>query len=115
LNNTTGETKVKEEFFKESVEIENDVLRIMVFCKPRLSAFEPKRVYKGKVENLIPEDLKGKVRLVESPTTSVSNLRIPDHSSEGIWIYKIAETVASLQTKKVVSKNRRTRTSRTKK
>tara|TARA_A100001011_G_scaffold385900_1_gene460765 strand:+ start:236 stop:559 length:324 start_codon:yes stop_codon:yes gene_type:complete len=77
--------------FKESVEIDekNKKLIITVSCSKRKYAYEKKEVYSSKVESLIPESLKGKVKLSQSPKKKISNVSHSSYQLEGQWIYEI--------------------------
>ena len=77
--------------FKENVEIDekNKKLIITVSCSKRKYAYEKKEVYSSKVENLIPENLKGKVKLSQSPKKKISNVSHSSYQLKGQWIYEI--------------------------
>ena len=66
--------------FNEIVEIEEDTIKITVSCKKRAHVMEPKVVYKNNVENLIPNDIRDKVKVTSSPSDKLSNMNIPGHT-----------------------------------
>lgn len=79
--------------FKEIVSVDEgqNQLIITVSCNKRILAKEPKEVYRNNIENLIPENLKGRVKLLSSPSKKVSNLDFEDHENSGTWVFQIID------------------------
>ena len=95
----------KEEFFKKTIEETEDTLKITISCVPRKSAFEVKRVFNENIESFIPKSLLEKIILISKPSDKISNLIMPNHSSEGVWVYKIKKM--QKVTKKRATRSRR--------
>jgi len=99
--------------FKEEVKIENEKLTITVSCEMRKFSIDPKLFYERKVEELIPEELRNKVRLISSPVNKVSNTNYANHAPRGQWIFEIIKPESKATNKKTLKP--RTRTTRNKK
>lgn len=79
----------KSTMFEKDIKIEKEKLTITVTCEKRRNIYEPKTVYKEKIETLIPQELKGKVNLVSKPEDKLSNMAIPGHCQTAVWVYEI--------------------------
>ena len=78
--------------FTEKVEITNDIITIQVECEKRTHADIRKRIYReNNVFDLIPQELKNKVILIEKPEKKVSNINSSDFVACGCWKFKINE------------------------
>ncbi len=97
--------------FNEQIEVEESKVTITISCNMRKYSADPKLVYDKNVEDLIPEDLKGKVSLISKPTCRISNTDYHDHTNFGQWIYEIRMP----QPKIPKTAPKRTRTPRNKK
>jgi len=75
--------------FREEVIVENRRLIIKVSCKKRKYALEEKKVYVRDIEELIPENLKSNVKLIESPQKHISNIDHREFSQAGQWVFAI--------------------------
>ena len=100
----------QQDFFKKTIEKTDKTLKITISCTPRKTALELKRVFKEDIKNLIPSELKGQTTLVSSPAGKISNLDLPDHSSEGTWEFSIRAIEEKVQ--KTAKTTRKTPTSR---
>ena len=97
--------------FNKTVNLEKNKVIIEVTCEKRTHAMEPKTIFKEKVEDLIPESLRGKVKLVSNPDKILSNMTIPGHSQECTWIFEIIEENKKTTTKsKTTTRRTRSRT-----
>ena len=79
----------KDEYFNKNIERQEDLLKITVSCERRLTIFEKKRVFRESVIDLIPEDLKDKVILLNEPEEIISNLLYEGHNNVGTWTFQI--------------------------
>ena len=103
--------------FKETVSVDENKnqVTITVSCSKRILANESKEVYKKNVERLIPDNLKGKVKLLSSPSKKVSNLHLDDHHNVGTWVYQINQNTTEPpkpSTTKTRTTSRRRRTTK---
>ena len=81
--------------FKEEVTIKEKEkkLIITISCKRRKYAFEEKKVYPlSRISDLIPENLKGKVKQVQAPPKHISNVNHPAFQLSGQWVFSIINT-----------------------
>tara|TARA_B100001094_G_scaffold320815_1_gene367590 strand:+ start:1066 stop:1437 length:372 start_codon:yes stop_codon:yes gene_type:complete len=76
--------------FKEEITKTEKGFEIKVSTQEiRKYSFEEKKVYRRNVEELIPEEYKGKVSLVSQPQSRVSNYSGPRLTSEATWVYEM--------------------------
>ena len=94
--------------FIEEVKQQDDVLKISVTISERRYALEEKLIYSGDPELLIPEDLKGMVKLISSPEKKISNMKKSKYLQTGTWIYQI-EKPKKTETTKTTTKRRATK------
>lgn len=90
--------------FTKTVKSDNDTLTITVSCKLRRFAYDQKEIFEEDIENFIPEQLKGKVILVESPSKKISNINSNSYTNVGVWKFQIQKP------KQEQKKQQRTRT-----
>lgn len=93
--------------FEKDIKIEKEKLVIKITCEKRRSIHDPKAVYKEKVDTLIPQELRGKVNLISKPEDKLSNMVIPGHCQEAVWVYEIVQT-----SKQEIRKSKTTTTTR---
>tara|TARA_A200000159_G_scaffold164833_1_gene196644 strand:+ start:2424 stop:2729 length:306 start_codon:yes stop_codon:yes gene_type:complete len=75
--------------FTEEIVQEGNLFKITVSIKKRKYAYEKKLVHEGNVDNLIPPELVGKIRLISAPRKKVSNMARGQYISSGTWVYEI--------------------------
>ena len=75
--------------FTEEIVQEGNLYKITVSIKKRKYAYEKKLVHEGNVDNLIPPELVGKIRLISAPRKKVSNMARGQYISSGTWVYEI--------------------------
>lgn len=98
------------EVFKEKVEINENTLKVHVSCELRAYVGVHKKIYKeSSLLNLIPEDLKDKVKLLSSPEKQVSNINKPQFSTSGTWVFTIIKEESKTPEKKPAPAKRNTR------
>ena len=79
----------KDEYFNKDVERQDDLLKITISCERRPTIFDKKRIFRENVLDLIPDDLKNKVSLLDEPKMTISNLFYEGHSNVGTWTFQI--------------------------
>ena len=78
--------------FIEKIEINNKIITIQVECESRTHAGERKKFYQEKnVFNLIPEEFKNRVNLIERPEKEISNVNSPNFVNCGCWRFEIIQ------------------------
>ena len=83
---------MNQSIFKQTVKVEKNVITIKINCNLREHVKVPKRVYRAnKIYNLIPEEFKSKVKLIEQPEKAVSNINKPEFSTSGVWVFEIIQ------------------------
>jgi len=75
--------------FTEKVEIKQGKLIITISCVHRQSATDPKRVYNGDINLLIPPDIVNRITLLDSPPKPISNVKKQSLSNVGVWTFEI--------------------------
>ena len=107
--------------FEEEVIKTEESLTIKVRATKTIKHFyEKKELYRRNIEELIPQDLIGKVKLVSHPNKNISNFKSEKYTDHGEWIFEILKSIHQsnpLEKKKrqVKPRQQRTRTSRRKK
>ena len=76
--------------FKEEITKTEKGFEIKVSTQEiRKYSFEEKKVYRRNIEELIPEEYRGKVTLVSQPKSRVSNYPGARLTHEAIWVYEM--------------------------
>ena len=107
--------------FKENIEITETKITIAVSCERRKYAFEEKRIYEKEVQQLIPEELKPRVKLISFPKKTVANINDIHYTNNGVWVYEIEplppepkiETIQQPKKQKIESEPKTTKTRQT--
>lgn len=105
------------EVFKKNVEIdeENNKIIITVECQMRKFSIEKKRFFdKSEIDDLIPEQYKTKVLLLEKPSGRIANVDLKDTTNVGKWVYEIVRQQPAVE-QNPTRKRRTRRTTTTKK
>lgn len=95
------------------VDLQQKQIKITISCDKRKLAVEEKAIWKGVVNDLIPDDYKDKVRLISKPSATISNLDLLQHSNTGSWVYSIIEEESSPEQPKRPSRRRSRRKTKT--
>ena len=99
----------------EKVTVTEELLTITISYKKRKYANQAKSVHPGNVDHLIPENLKGKVRLIKRPKHRIANFEQHNISLSGEWQYEIIKEKPKPSKQKNTPARNRTRRTRTKK
>lgn len=97
---------------KEEVSIKEDIITITITYKERKYANQPKLVYAEPIENLIPNQFAGKVKLIKKPAKEISNIKNDNFSLVGEWQFQIIKESSAKTESTKSSPKRRTSTRR---
>lgn len=98
----------EKKMFNRTVNLEKDKIIIKITCNERSHIKEPKVIFKENVEDSIPVELRQKVKLFSKPEKILSNMRIPGHAQECVWVYQVVKDTKP-ETRKNTTRRRRTR------
>lgn len=96
--------------FKSKINTESERIVIEISYKKRQFSSDPKFVFEEDIWDYIPDEYKGKVKLISSPRKPVSNIGREKYTQLGIWEFKIMNE--SKQKTQDTNKKRRTTTRR---
>lgn len=97
--------------FKEEIIKEENTLKIKVFATNiRKYSHQNKEVYRKDIKLLIPEDIRGQVKLISAPSKMISNYKDENFTQSGVWVYEIIKEKPSspIETKQQPQRKRRT-------
>ena len=98
---------------KEQVIVKEQFVIIKVEYKERKYANQPKLIHSGEVTHLIPDEFLGKIKLVESPSKELSNIKSANFSLSGEWKFEIIKKQTPQTNIKKANTNRKPATRRT--
>ena len=87
-------------------------LKIRISTEKRKYISQERRTFDENIFNLIPSDLKNKVRIVKSPEHKVSNFTSRGHETSGEWIFEIEDENEKKTTKTTKTRRRSSTTSK---
>ena len=95
------------------VDKDNKTIKIVISCDSKRYAVDEDFIFCEDVESLIPNEYKGKVKLLEAPGKFISNLNYIDHATEGCWVYQIKEDIKKTTPRKQTTRTRKAKSSAT--
>lgn len=100
--------------FKKTVEITEDKITIKVSCEKRVYSSEERIVFREDIQESIPKEYLGKVKLLTSPDKLISNINRNKYTNTGTWEYSITKEEKQPPKKAPPARNTRKQPSKTK-